>query len=97
MTRWAARTTRGLHVLLVAVFIVVQATALSHELEHVTHQHDAPCGLHVAADHLVLVPAPEPPVPVALAPAANNVSAPLGRLLPSPVRANGARAPPFLS
>ena len=83
--------------LLAAVFIVVQATALSHEFEHVTHQHDAPCGLHIVADHLVLVATPEPPLAVALSPAAHDVSAAPDVLRRLCARANGARAPPLPS
>jgi hypothetical protein len=86
----------GLHALLVAVFITVQATALSHEIEHVLHQHDAPCGLHVAAEHLVIVSAPEPALAVPLVPAVDGVSFALGLLQPPLARPSPARAPPLL-
>jgi hypothetical protein len=91
---WARR---GLYALIVLVFVVVQATALAHEIKHVLHVHDGPCGLHVAADHLAMAPAPEPTLASELVPA-------IGQLLslldarPSPAaRPSGARAPPFPS
>ncbi len=84
----------GLRLLLMAVFVAVQVTALSHEFEHVVHRHDAPCGLHVAADHLVIVSAPEPAPAVGLAPATGDVSRSTGAPLSPPVRPRGARAPP---
>jgi hypothetical protein len=87
----------GLNTLILAVFITVQATALAHEWEHVLGQHEAPCGLHVIADHLVMAPAPEPVPAVALAPAAGPVSSPTDVLLPAPAHPSGARAPPLLS
>jgi hypothetical protein len=83
--------------LLVVLFVVVQVTALTHELAHASGEHDAPCGLHVAADHLVMAPAPDVPLgaPIALA----NAAAPGGfdALPPVPVRWNDARAPPRLA
>jgi hypothetical protein len=99
MTTYPARSwaCRGLHTLLVLVFIVVQATALAHEIQHVLHLHDRPCGLHVAADHLAMAPAPEPALAVELAPAAEQLSfSPEARPLRL-VRLSEARAPPFAS
>jgi hypothetical protein len=87
----------GLHALLVAMLIAVQATALSHEFEHLLHLHDAPCGLHVAAEHLVIVSAPAPALAVPLVPATGGVSLVLGLLQPPPLRPSTARAPPLLS
>jgi hypothetical protein len=99
MTTYPARSwaRRGLHTLLVLVFIVVQATALAHEIQHVLHLHDGPCGLHVAADHLAMAPAPEPapavdPAPVAEHPLFSPDARPLHLS-----RLSEARAPPFVS
>jgi hypothetical protein len=82
---------------LVVLFVVVQVTALTHEIAHVSGEHDTPCGLHVAADHLVMAPAPDVVLgaPVALA----NAAAPGGFevLPPAPVRGSEARAPPRLA
>jgi hypothetical protein len=91
---WARR---GLHTLLVLVFVVVQATALAHEVQHVLHLHDGPCGLHVAADHLAMAPAPEPGPALGLAPATEKLLPCLGARLMFPARLREARAPPFLS
>jgi hypothetical protein len=75
----------------------VQVTALTHELAHASGEHDAPCGLHIAADHLAMAPAPEVALgaPIALA----NAAAPGGfdGLPPLPVRWSEARAPPRLT
>jgi hypothetical protein len=87
----------GLYALILAVFITVQAGALAHEWQHVLGQHEAPCGLHVIADHLAMVPAPEPVLAVALAPAAGPVSPHADVLLPAPARPRTARAPPSQS
>jgi hypothetical protein len=91
---WARRS---LHTLLVLVFVVVQATALAHEIRHVLHLHDGPCGLHVAADHMAMAPAPEPVLAVEPAPV-------IEQLWFSPdarpfclSRLSEARAPPFVS
>jgi hypothetical protein len=83
-----------LRVLLMAVFVVVQVTALSHEFEHVMHRHDAPCGLHVAADHLVIVSAPEPARLVGPAPSTGHVPRSTGALVSAPRGPSRARAPP---
>ncbi len=88
---------RDLSTLLLAVFITVQATAVAHELRHVLGHHDAPCGLHVAADHLAMVPAPEAALAQTLAPATGDVVPALDVPLPPPPRPSGARAPPLPS
>jgi hypothetical protein len=85
----------GVHALLITVFIVVHMTALAHEFEHVLHQHDAPCGLHVVADHLAMAPAPEPALAVGPAPAAGTVPTVAQTLFPSASRPGDARAPPL--
>jgi hypothetical protein len=72
----------------------VQVAALSHELQHMLNQHDAPCGLHVVADHLVMVPAPEPEPAVALAPTSDQLTPSLGTPRSVPSRLADARAPP---
>ena len=87
----------GLYTLLVLVFVVVQATALAHEVQHALHLHDGPCGLHVAADHLAMAPAPEPGLAVDLVPATEQLLSCLGARLLLPARLSEARAPPFLS
>jgi hypothetical protein len=87
----------GLHTLVLLAFLLVQATALAHEIRHVSNLHEGPCGLHDAAEHLAMAPPPEPAPVVALAPATRAPSAALGpRRLP-PTRLSGARAPPLLS
>jgi hypothetical protein len=83
--------------LLVATFVAVQATALAHEFEHVLHQHDAPCGLHVAAEHLVIVAAPVPALAVPLVPSTDAVAFAIGQWPPLSARPSSARAPPLLS
>jgi hypothetical protein len=99
MTTCPARSwaRRGLHTLLVLVFVLVQATALAHEIQHVLHLHDGPCGLHVAADHLAMAAAPEPaltvkPAPVSEQPLSSPDARPFRRS-----RLSEARAPPFAS
>lgn len=88
---------RGLYTLLGLVFVVVQATALAHEVQHVLHLHDGPCGMHVAADHLAMAPAPEPAMAIELAPAIEQVLSCVGGPLLLSARLSEARAPPFLS
>lgn len=88
------RSSHPVHALLVIVFIAAQVTALAHEFEHVLHQHDAPCALHVAADHLVIVAAPAPALAVAPVPGAGTLSPPKVVLLPPRARSSDARAPP---
>lgn len=87
----------GLCALVVAAFVVVQVMALSHELEHVAHKHDAPCGFHVAADHLVIVLAPDPAPAAPPALSGGGVSAAPELPPPAPARPGSARAPLFLS
>jgi hypothetical protein len=88
---------RTLAPLLVVALVLVPATALAHEIEHVLHRHDGPCGLHVAANHLVMAVAPDTTPEVArvpvIAPALPSSGArPAPPRIPSP-----ARAPPALS
>jgi hypothetical protein len=81
---------------LALIFLVTQATALAHEMEHMLHQHDAQCVLHLAVEHLVMVAAPEPEPVVAPAPV---ILATFPLLLAPPVRPahpRAARAPPLL-
>jgi hypothetical protein len=85
---------RGLPVLVLLLFVVVQTTAVVHELQHVLHLHDGPCGLHVAADHLAMAPAPEPALTVAPAPATEPFSSAPDAPRPGPARLTAARAPP---
>jgi len=86
-----------MHAVLVSVFFTVQATAIAHEVQHVLHQHDGPCGLHVAADHLVMAAAPEAAPAVALAPAIGLTSPSPDAPLELPAPPSGARAPPISS
>jgi hypothetical protein len=88
---------RGLHALLLALFLVTQVTALAHELEHVFHQHDAPCALHVVAEHLALVAPADPTPAVERAPVTGVAPLPLLVVAGRPARPSGARAPPRLS
>jgi hypothetical protein len=91
----ASRPEARLLIALVAiVFLTSQLTALTHEFEHVLHQHEAPCALHVAAEHLTIVAPPSLPLPAALTPLA---AMPLANtdVLPSfGERSTAARAPP---
>jgi hypothetical protein len=89
------RSLRTVHALLVIVVIAAQATALSHEFEHVLHRHEGPCALHVAADHLMMVAAPEPAPALAPEPVARLLSPLQVVLLPLPARPSDARAPPL--
>jgi hypothetical protein len=83
-------------VLLALIFFATQTTALTHEIEHVLHQHDVRCVLHLAADHLTMLSAPDPEPAVTSAPATSAV---LPLLLAPPARPahpSAARAPPLL-
>jgi hypothetical protein len=86
----------GLLTLLMVALVAVQTTALAHEFEHVLHQHDAPCGLHVAADHLVIVSAPGPALGMLLVPSTDGAAFAIGHLPAPPARPSLARAPPLL-
>jgi hypothetical protein len=81
-------------VLLAIVFVATQVTVLSHEFAHLLHQHDAPCALHVAADHLTMVAPPEPAMAVAPVSVAGALSPPRVILLPFRAGPTEARAPP---
>jgi hypothetical protein len=88
------RRRRVVPVLLAALFVVTHAAALAHELEHVFHQHDVPCALHEAAEHLAMVSPPAPPAAVGPAPSPGLMPRP-ATLVPRPAfRSSGARAPP---
>lgn len=43
--------------LLAAALVLVASGALTHELDHQFHEHDAPCALHLYVDHLNGAPA----------------------------------------
>jgi hypothetical protein len=82
--------------LVLVMFAVVQTAALAHEIHHVLQQHDAPCGLHVVADHLVMASAPAPS-PAVVAPAIDPLWwSPADRRSP-PTQSSGARSPPVPS
>jgi len=85
----------GVPLLLVVLFVAVQVTALCHEFEHIAHRHDAPCGLHVVADHQMFASAPDPALPVAPAPAVRRASARPSDPPALPPRPHGARASPI--
>jgi hypothetical protein len=89
---WSSRV---LPTLFVAIFVLVQVAALSHELEHVFRQHDEPCDLHIVAAHIVMATAPEPAVPAALMCAADPVLPLLDAPMASPLAPSGARSPPL--
>jgi hypothetical protein len=91
-----SRVRRGL-LALVVVFVVVQAAALGHEVQHVLRLHDEPCGLHVVAEHLAMVMAPEPAPAVTLKPAIEQMIPFSGAWLSPPARPSAARAPPVRS
>jgi hypothetical protein len=80
--------------LLVIVFVAAPVTALAHEFEHVLHKHEAPCALHVAADHLSMVTAPVPPLEMPPVPMAGEPSSPQNVRRPLRARSTDARAPP---
>jgi hypothetical protein len=82
--------------LLAAAFVTAQSAALAHEIEHVLHLHDAPCALHLAADHLPMAPAPALP-PTVTAPVSPRFECPAVFALPvPPAFPSAARAPPLL-
>jgi hypothetical protein len=89
------RVHRGVPWLLAVALLVVPATALGHELEHVLHQHDDPCGLHVAAEHLAMAITPGPAA--AAGPRLALASPPSPPAPGSPARRpGGSRGPPVL-
>lgn len=63
--RAASVKLRRLAALAAAAFLAAQAAALAHEFDHALHKHNAPCALHLYADHLGKSP-----------PAASGVSLP---------------------
>jgi hypothetical protein len=82
-------------VMLVAIILLAsQLTALTHEFEHVLHQHEVPCALHVAAEHLTVVTAPAPPLVAAPTPLAAMPLANADLASPRSERSTAARAPP---
>jgi hypothetical protein len=82
--------------LVIVCFFTVQAVALSHEAQHLAGQHDVPCGLHDAAEHVAMATAPEPALAVVLAPAADRVPPTSGVTQARPSHPSDARAPPAL-
>ncbi len=83
--------------LLAAALLGAQAAAVTHEYDHALHKHDAPCALHIYADHSSkAAPASVPAAPCA---------APAGHPLPDAafpttyglLAACRARAPPLFS
>lgn len=93
-SRRRPRPLASLATVLAVMFASAQGTALAHEIEHVLHLHEAPCALHVAADHLVMAPAPEPEPAVTLAPASGAEPSILHAVPARPARPSAARAPP---
>jgi hypothetical protein len=93
-TRRLPRLLAAAAAVLALTFVGAQGAALAHEIQHVLHLHDAPCALHVAADHLVIAAAPDPVPAVALVPARHAGSAPLHTVPAPPARPSAARAPP---
>lgn len=87
---------RTVCMLVVVMFAVVQTAALAHEIQHVLHQHDGPCGLHVVADHLAMASAPAPSL-AAVAPATDPLLWSPGHRRSPPAQSGGARSPPVLS
>jgi hypothetical protein len=90
----APRSARIFRILLVIFFIAAHVTALAHEFEHVLHQHEAPCALHVAADHLAMATAPVPALAVSPAPLPGKLAPSQVARLPLQARSAAARAPP---
>lgn len=88
------RISRVFITLLAIIVVTSQMTAQAHEFEHVLHQHEAPCALHVAAEHLTIVTSPVPPVVATPTPLASMPLSNASVLLPPCVRASDARAPP---
>jgi hypothetical protein len=88
---------RWLSLLVIVCFLSVQAVALSHEIRHLTGQHDVPCGLHDAAEHIAMATAPEPALAVVPAPVADRVPPTSGVAPTLPSHPSDARAPPALS
>ena len=96
--RSIARTARPILLfLLAAVLIATQVTALAHEIQHVSHEHEGPCALHVAADHLAMA---SPPAAISSVPfAAEGCAASLAVTVAAQdsTLPHSARAPPVLS
>jgi hypothetical protein len=87
---------RAVCTLVVVVFALVQTAALAHEIHHVLQQHDAPCGLHVVADHLAMAIASAPSLAVAAPATDQPLSSPDDHFSP-PAQPSSARSPPVLS
>jgi hypothetical protein len=87
---------RWTSLLVIVCFFTVQAVALSHEIQHLAGQHDEPCGLHDAAEHVAMATAPEPALAVVPAPAADRVTPTPGSTQARPSHPSAARAPPAL-
>lgn len=95
-SRTASRRLGALAATVAVLFLVAQSAALTHEIEHVLHLHDAPCALHVAADHLVMASAPGPTLSAGLAPSLHSESPSLHARPAPPASPSPARAPPLL-
>jgi hypothetical protein len=80
--------------LVTCLLVAAQSAALAHEIEHVLHQHGAPCALHVAADHLAMAPAPDPGSWMLLAPSQRSEYAPPSVRPAPPPPPDAARSPP---
>jgi hypothetical protein len=91
------RTAQIFRTILVIIFIAAQVTALAHEFEHVLHQHEAPCALHVAADHLSMVTTPMPALAVSPVPLTDKLSLSQNVQPQLRPRSAAARAPPRLT
>ena len=84
--------------LLVAAFLALEVTVLTHEISHDLHQHDDPsCVLHLCAEHLAKTSVASPSI--ALVIAHGDVHAPLSfvSVVPAPTSSYRSRAPPHSS
>jgi hypothetical protein len=92
-----AGAARFLVAFLVITFVASYVTALAHEFEHVLHQHETPCALHIAADSLSIATAPTPPAtPITILVGGMSPCQPSLLVAQCP-RSSGARAPPCLA
>jgi hypothetical protein len=80
----------------IVCFLTVQAIALSHEAQHLTGEHDVPCGLHDAVEHVAMATAPEPALAAVPAPVADRVPPTPDAVQTRPSHPSAARAPPAL-
>jgi hypothetical protein len=82
--------------LVIVCFFTVQAVALSHEVQHLTGEHDVPCGLHDAAEHVVMATSLELALALVPAPVADRVPPTPDVVRTRPAHPSAARAPPAL-